>query len=922
MSLLSRLTAATTLCLWGTRLIAAEFPLSPPPGKIQVGWGTARTNQSIEGKPLTVGGRVYNQGLGIHPPGWMALQLDGKVTSFKCLAAIDDETKGAGTAELKFYGDNWKLLHSTGLLRGGQPAVPVNIDLTGQKTLVIEMTVGGDDYGYDHIDLLDPVLVHEGAAPVYIDQLPPGREFAEEIANSPLVKVIHELQRKFPEGAAKGDDQLRQLASIQKRLGEPASSRSAAEDYKALRRQVMLDNPLIPSRNLLFIKRDVNPMHEKLGNHMCDQYFGFNAQTNGAGLFILEDAFSSKPKLRNVLENAVCQNGRYKGRSLTMGAVLSPDLSFDGKTILFAYTEAWHTDGNNLDSRYRWTENSTWHIFKVNVDGTGLTQLTDGAYNDFDPCWMPNGRITFISERRGGYCRCGVFKPIDFGRCHGRPVPTFTLHGMEADGSRLTCLSWHETNEWQPSVDNDGMIIYTRWDYVDRGFNQAHHPWVTTPDGRNPRIITGNYRNKESDAPCMEMDLRAIPNSSKLVATACAHHGQAYGSLVLIDRTIADDGKLSQIKTLTPDARFPESTCSNSEDWKYATAWPLDEDWYLCVHDPDGHAARGPKNNFRIVLLHAPTGLKQEIYGDDAHSCLSPIPLCARKAPPVVPDASETFADPKTRSKTAIFGIKNIYDSYIPFPRELKITALRIIQIIPKTTPNADEPRIGFGHQKPARGVLGTVPVEADGSAFFILPAGLPVYFQAIDEAGLAWQSMRSSTYAQPGEKLICAGCHESKVTAPAGMKQPMAFKRAPSPITPDVSGSRPFSYPLLVQPVLDRNCVACHQKNADKKAPDLSKGPYEKNPNYWYNSYINLQSKVFFYTDARFDTPHTIPGRFGARGSKLWQMLDKGHHDVKLSPEDLHRLTLWMDCNSDFFGSYENTKDQADGKVVLPVVE
>ena len=144
---------------------------------------------------------------------------------------------------------------------------------------------------------------------------------------------------------------------------------------------------------------------------------------------------------------------------------------------------------------------------------------------------LPNGRVMFISERRGG-----------FGRCHGRPVPTYTLHSMQPDGSDITCLSFHDTNEWQPSVTHDGMVIYTRWDYVDRGDCIAHHPWITYPDGRDPRALHGNYPTLRGVRPDMEMDIRAIPGSQKFVATAAQHHGQAYGSLVVFDPRIPDDG--------------------------------------------------------------------------------------------------------------------------------------------------------------------------------------------------------------------------------------------------------------------------------------------------------------------------------------------------------------------------------------------
>jgi len=203
--------------------------------------------------------------------------------------------------------------------------------------------------------------------------------------------------------------------------------------------------------------------------------------------------------------------------------------------------------------------------------------------------------------------------------------------------------------------------------------------------------------------------------------------------------------------------------------------------------------------------------------------------------------------------------------------------------------------------------VLGTVPVEEDGSAHFVVPAYRELFFQAIDERGMAINSMRSATHARNGEKLVCQGCHEHKSHAsktPAVV--PIALRRAPSKPTPDVDGSNPFSYPRLVQPVLDRNCASCHEQNKDKKAPSLAKEPIA---NKFYASYNNL---VKFGFTAYGDGYRTIPGKFGARASKLIEMLENGHHDVKLSNEDFHRLTLWQDCMSMFYGVFEQEPGEA----------
>jgi hypothetical protein len=497
---------------------------------------------------------------------------------------------------------------------------------------------------------------------------------------------------------------------------------------------------------------------------------------------------------------------------------------------------------------------------------------------------------------------------------------------MNTNGSNIIRLSHHEGNEWHPSIDRNGMIVYTRWDYVDRGNIQAHHPWITTPEGHDARAIQGNYGKSKGARPTMEMDLRAIPGSHKYIATAAAHHSQAYGSLVLINPRIKDDDAMAPLQRLTPEVPFTEAEIRYSDGQVYATAWPLSENFYLCVYDCDGSAKRGTRNNFGIYLVDA-FGNKELIYRDPVISCLSPIPLRPRQKPPVLAGVSTIPKQPLSgHPQTAPVGVINVYNSQQPFPEATTIKALRIIQILPKTTPLINKPRIGYGNEKGARAVLGTVPVETDGSAYFSLPVGKPVYFQVLDENSLAVQSMRSDTYVHPGQQLLCRGCHEPLHSAPVVPKRlPLAFRRPPSKIQPDVEGSNPFNFPLLVQTVLERKCVTCHKKVP--KAPDLRKGDWKEKPDYRYTSYENLRKYAFFFGSFRneydpWTTPRTIPGRFGARASKLYKLLKHEHHDLILSKEDLHRITLWLDCNSDFFGSYENTEAQAKAEIVQPMLE
>jgi len=900
----------------------------------ECGWAQTRSRRSVGGNPLRLRGKEFKRGIGTHPPGSFVVELAGGSTRFRAVVGIDDEANGGGTSEFMVVGDG-KLLWTSGVLRGNGPTKQADVDVTGVKVLKLVVTTTPDGYGNDHTDWADAQFEVVGTRPKAARAPEPseferlGREMGNlrgrfrqlEPQTLNVASLILESDRdpvdvvlrrtgallakvKTLPGVrdlSAEEGALARLREHERRVdvSDLVGRERLFEGILGLRRKIALANPLLDFERILFVKKHCYPPSEGEGNHMCDQYFGFMA-IHGGGLFVLENPLSDKPTARDLLADSVCENGRFKGKKLDPGGFLSPELSYDAKTILFAWTEGERT-------KYRWTERSTYHIFKVNVDGTGLRQLTDGPWNDFDPCWLPNGRIVFISERRGG-----------FGRCHGRPVPTYTLHTMNADGSDIVCISYHETNEWHPSVDHSGMIVYTRWDYVDRGFNQAHHPWITTPDGRDARAIQGNFATNQGHRPHMEMDVRAIPGSRKLIATAAGHHGQAYGSLVLLDPKIADDDAMGPLKRITPEIRFPE--CEGGRH-VYGAAWPLSEQFYLCIYDPNATARRGTRNRFGIYLVDA-FGNKELIYRDLKISCLSPIPLRPRPTPPVIPHATlvgrPDAPTPTSLPETATVGVVNVYDGRLPWPEGTRITALRIIHVVPKSTPHADGPRVGYGRQKNARAVLGTVPVEADGSAYFEMPVRMPVYFQALDEKGLAVQSMRSDTYVHPGETLLCQGCHDPRPQRRSLGQMAMAMSRPPSAIQPDVEGSRPFSFPRLVQPVLDRNCVPCHIKNPTK-APDLRAGDWRKNRSHWYTSYNNLQKRAFYFDNAVFTVPRTTPGKFGARASKLYQMLAKGHHDLELSPEDLHRITLWLDCNSDFFGAYKHTMEQAAGKIIEP---
>ena len=752
---------------------------------------------------------------------------------------------------------------------------------------------------------------------------------------SPVTVILRRTEALLSDiqAAAPKRDFTRERQDL-RRLARAAAGKEAPQALFArvceLRRRIALANPLLNFDSILFIKRN-----RRWGHSAGDQH-----SQPGGGLFVLSGAFGPRPVVRDALADSVVVNGRLKGQTLRLGpaggtksgpgAINSVDLHYDGSRLAFAYSELKGPGGIP-----RSNPQGVYHLFSMNIDGTNLRQLTDGVYSDVWPRWLPDGRIVFISERRRGVSRCGG------------ATPNHVLHTMNADGTGIAAISFHESFEWHPSITRDGRIVYTRWDYIDRGDCIAHHPWVVAPDGRDPRAIHGNYPVRRDARPDQEQNIMAIPGSHRFVATAAPHHNAACGSLVILDPHVPDDDAMSQLKRLTPYERFPEVERGKMS---YSTAWPLSENYFLCA------MRCGPgRDAFGIYLIDS-FGNHELLYRDPAIGCFSPTPLRTRPVPTVVSTTEPpAAADRPTPGEGTVLCV-NVYDGRKPWPKGTRITALRVIQLFPKrdaTTMN--RPDVSVASESLCRGVLGDVPVEADGSVHFKMPAGKLVYFQALDERGLAVQSMRSGTHLRAGQTVGCAGCHDNPHKAPTVGRAPTAAGRPASRLRPDVDGSYPVLYPRLVQPVLDRNCVPCHNKNAPK-APDISgqaasirRSGYGGGNPLWTRSYIALAcggapvpedtARVGFAFGFPGRSPgltptRTTPGRFGARASRLLPLIQglpynsptakklKKHAAVKLSPEDFHRITLWLDCNSNFFGAYARTQEQIRGTVVMPDLE
>jgi hypothetical protein len=690
----------------------------------------------------------------------------------------------------------------------------------------------------------------------------------------------------------------------------------------AVRRQIALANSLLDFDELLFAARGTfagsvrsNPTTADIqGGHFVTQYFGFNALPGGS-LYVVRH-LKSRPELVDVLADAVVQSGRLRGRKLEGGAVATPDLSFDGRTIAFAWTA-------NREHFWTYATNTCFHLFRVNVDGSGLTQLTDGAWNDFDPCWLPDGRIAFVSERRGGYIRC--FAPV-------LKVRNYTMFSMSPDGSDLRPLSYFETGEWNPTVDNDGRLVFTRWDYVDRENCLGTRYWVCNPDGSNPRAPHGNYPrpyhtlagvptgtpaggcepDSRRGAPLVEMGIRAVPDSPLHVFTAAPHHGEVFGSLCLLDLRVPDDGHMAQVRRFTPDEPFPESESPARRHYKYGTPWPLSADFLLCNRWEDLVLIDRFGNQELLVSLRETAGA-----ADERLRLVDPIPLRPRARPPVIPPAVRTADHP---APPATLAVMNVYNSDLPFPPGVTAKWLRVVQTFPKSTHGMGEPMIGYEREATPRLPLGVAPVEADGSVYLEAPVAKELIFQVLDDQFMAIQSMRSAAFVHPGEQLTCLGCHENPARAAAAPgASPLALRRAPSRIQPECGPLEPVSYYRQIRPIFERSCVPCHVK--EKQEPrDMSYEALREGWTFWFSGGMAWTMNTAY--SGVHGGSRTIPGHFGARASRIGRALLTPRHRAAVAEADRHRVILWLDCNSLRLTAFENEPAQMRGELVWPALD
>jgi formylglycine-generating enzyme required for sulfatase activity len=700
----------------------------------------------------------------------------------------------------------------------------------------------------------------------------------EDIDPAALKLGLEDMARTWPArcDAAK---HRRLLDELKKRDALLAALRECSSDALDLAnrlandvRAALLANPLLDFDKLVVLKRGTSTPATR-------------AMSSDIGMpqnWVTDDAVTRQGKFQDEL--TVLSDLRGEGRfspifvSTNRETLLAPNLEFDGERLLFTKIGAQHA----------------LRVWEIGVDGKGLRQVTKDDGEDIchmEPCYLPNGDIVFTSTA----VYTGV--PCVFGSS-----PTASLYRLDTKGGRVRQLTFEQDNDWRPTVMENGRVMYQRWEYTDQSHANSRMLFHMNPDGTDQRVLRG----RGSWFPGSFFHAKAIPGTAgKVIGVAGGHHDVGRSGRLLIFDTEAGrrdgegvreiPGRDKEVEPIVRDG-LTHGTCP-----QFLMPHPLSEKYHLVV------CKRHPDSLWGIYLVDVFDNftLIKEAPGA---ALLEPIPLRAVKRPTAIPDRVDLARDDAT------VHIQDIYDGPgLAGVARGTVKAIRILDYyFSRRSMGGLYGTLGMDGPWDIKRIIGTVPVEPDGSAHFNIPANTPISLQPLDEKGQALQVMRSWMVGMPGERVSCVGCHESE-NAASLRREAAATKRPPSKIEPWHGPVRGFSFVREVQPVLDKHCVSCHDGTKVQpsfKGDEMITDWKTVHAGHWggggkfTKSYAELHRflrRPGIEGDRRMFTPMD----FHFSQTELGQMLRKGHHGVELDAEGWERLTAWLDLNAPFYGTW-----------------
>lgn len=542
------------------------------------------------------------------------------------------------------------------------------------------------------------------------------------------------------------------------------------------------------------------------------------------------------------------------------GAIRDPQIHYSGKKMVISYRKG---------------GNDNYHLYELNTDGTNLRQLTHSAYNDIEPTYTPDDSIIFSSTRGKRWVPCF-------------PAQAAILHKCDSNGNNVRPLSANVETECTPWMLPDGRVLFMRWEYVDRTHFQFHQLWTINPDGTGQMTYFGNM---VLDDGSTLLDAKPIPGSNKVIAVNSHGHGrnEHAGPVVIVDASNGPDD-LTKQRYITP---------KDKNEYVYRDPYPLSRDCFLVARE--GH----------ILLLdssgnQAPLFTLTEMSGIDLtrnhYWVHEPRPIVARPRERVIPSRTNYS------KKNAVMVLSDVHlGRNMSGIKPGTIKKLLVLEVLPKPThQNGHTEPLSYDATFMLERILGTVPVEPDGSAYFEVPPMRSLFFVALDEKNISVKRMHSFVSAMPGEVSACIGCHENRTMVLPRSSHQLALRKPPASITPLSHVPQIFDYSRDIQPIWDRHCVSCHNNT-------LRKGDVVMSADYgsWFRaSYVTLIARKLISPSSGFTSSvdfkgNSAPRTVGTSASRLMELVQPRHHGVSLSDQELDMVRYWIESGGLYAGTY-----------------
>ena len=889
--------------VWGNaRLIKADGTavwLDEVPFEYGVaGWAKPKMNINAYDHEIFIAGKEYKHGVFCHANGTLVYPIKGEYVRFEAEVGIDDTSSGGSVyfqalnVVPKFVGDELiakypEQIGMLGAMMDGLDTWLITPDASIEKQAVEAMVGKLKDGSYyksvvqqianekdvntqirkylELFEKLQDVYALQGelewlnidAIKLAFADMSKQKGF-DAAKYQPMLNELVQLQQKGFSGIYKGDEQA------------IADARKALDNKKA----ILLGNPLLDADKIVAVRYKLGStarqaMAPSLGTQANNWSNQESARRSGFDAEIVE--------LSNL-------RGDMQMKSIFKPIV--PDASIADLRM--------HWDANRVMFTTLMGENDKrWNVYEVKLDGTGCKKLIENEEPDlefYDGTYLPDGRI--IANSNIGYQGVPCVSGDD-------PVGNMVLYTPEQKNLRR--LTFDQDANWNPVVMNNGRVMYTRWEYTDLTHYYSRIVMHMNPDGTENKALYGSG----SMFPNSTFDIQPLPgHGSAFVGIISGHHGVARsGRLIIFDPTKGRKNVQGMVQEIPhrnrPIQELIKDELVNGVWPQFVKPTPLNDKYFLVAAKLDPQSLWGL---YLVDIYDNVTCLMQA----EGEGYISPILVKETKTPPAIPDRV------KLNEKEATIFIQDIYEGEglrgIPrgTVKELRLHAYEYAYVKTRSDHNWHGIQSGWDIKR----LLGTVPVEEDGSSIFKVPANTPISIQPIDKDGVAVQWMRSWVTGQPGEVVSCIGCHEDQNQIPIP-KRVMASQKAAVSLKAPEGGVRSFTFDLEIQPILDRACIACH--NGEGKAFDLRGGKKDKLG--YGTSYLNIHPYVH-RQGGEGDMVVLQPYEYHPNTSELVRILKKGHHNVKLTDAEWLKLYNWIDYNAPDKGYFDAN---VLGKEIIP---